>query len=183
MSDGKRRVCLGAFAGAHGVKGDLKIKTFTEAEENVAAYGAVESEDGARRFHLRVVSVLKPGLALARATEVRTREEAEALAGVRFYVDRGALPPAEDGEYYVEDLIGLTATGEDGAKIGAVTAVQDFGAGPILEISLSGGGKGAIFIPFSDRAIPVVDLAGRCITITNAALTAAKSGAGGRAPS
>ena len=85
-----KKTCLGAFAGAHGVRGEAKIKTFTAEAENIAAYGPVTSEDGKRRFTLTVVKTLKDGFVLARAPEIASREDAEALKGVRLYVDRSA---------------------------------------------------------------------------------------------
>ena len=103
----EKRVCLGAFAGAFGVKGDVKVKAFTETPENIAAYGPVETEDGARRFTLEIVRSVKPGLLLVRAPEIESREDAESMKGVRFYVDRDCLPAPGEDEFYIEDLVGL----------------------------------------------------------------------------
>lgn len=163
----RRRICLGAFAGAHGVKGEAKVKAFTESEEGVAAYGPVESEDGGRRFTLRFIRILKPGLALVAAPEIASREDAAALAGVRLYVDRAALPAPAEGEFYIEDLIGLDAVDDTGAPLGRITAIHNFGAGDILEI---GEGAGAFMTPFSGPAAPTVDFACGRITIAAAAL-------------
>lgn len=162
--NGEKRVCLGAFAGAHGVRGEIKIRAFTEAEENISAYGPL-SDDKRRAFTIKVLRVLKPGLVLARAAEIATREEAEALAGVRLYVDRNALPPAEEGEFYIEDLVGLHAFDEDGAPLGRVAAMHNFGAGDILELA---GDKRSVFVPFSDEAAPSVDIAAGRIVIRRA---------------
>lgn len=164
----RRRVCLGAFAGAHGIKGEAKVKTFTDSEGGVALYGPVESEDGARRFTLKFIRVLKKGLALVAAPEIRTREDAAALAGVRFFVDRARLPAAGEGEYYPGDLIGLAAIGDDGAPLGKVVAFYNFGAGDILEFE-AGDGKRTM-VPFTDAAVPTVDLEGGVVTIAVAAL-------------
>jgi 16S rRNA processing protein RimM len=172
---GGRLVCLGAFAGAHGVRGEIKVRTFTETEENISAYGPLTTEDGARRFTLRVLRVLKPGLVLAKAAEIRTREDAEALARTRLYVPRGALPAPAEGEFYIEDLIGLAAVDEEGARLGEVVGVHNFGAGDILEVSEQKGASG-YFVPFSDDAAPSVDLVRGEITILGAAFDAAKTG-------
>lgn len=162
------RVCLGAFAGAHGVNGEVKVKTFTQAEESVARYGAVETEDGARRFALKFIRVLKPGLALVSAPEIRTREAAQALAGTRLFVDRARLPDPEEGEFYLDDLVGLTARDETGAALGAVSAIYNFGAGDVLEIK--GGPSGPLLVPFTRIAIPAVDLSAGVLTVAAAAL-------------
>lgn len=164
MSDpGKRLICLGAFAGAHGVRGDVKIRTFTEAEENIAAYGPLTTEDGKRAFTLKVARLLKPGLMLARAAEISTREEAEAVAGLRLHIARERLPPASEGEFYIEDLIGLSAFDLTGAPLGRLVAVHDFGAGEFLE--LFADEKDPLYIPFSNAAVPSIDLTGGRIVI------------------
>lgn len=157
------RVCLGAFAGAHGVRGETKVRTFTAREDGVAAYGPVESEDGRRRFALSFIRVLKPGIALAAAPEITSREDAEALAGVRLFVDRAALPPPAAGEFYIDDLIGLAAIDTSGQARGRVVALYNFGAGDILELEAADGGL--TMIPFSDAAAPAIDLAAGTITI------------------
>lgn len=164
----RTRVCLGAFAGAFGVKGEAKVKTFTESEDGIARYGALESEDGRRRFTLTFIRVLKPGLALVSAPEIKSREDAAALAGVKLYVDRAALPAADDGEYYVEDLVGLAAVDDAGRPLGRIVAVYDFGAGGVLEIEDADGTT--IMVPFSDAAVLSVDLARGVATIAAAAL-------------
>lgn len=155
----KRRVCLGAFAGAHGVKGEARVKTFTARPENVAAYGPVESEDGKRRFTLQIVRVLKPDLVLVRATKIASREDAAALAGTKLYVDRAALPEPDDDEFYIEDLVGLAAFTEDGAALGEVVAVHNFGAGNLIEIAKVAGEKGPLMLLFTRDSVPEIDLA------------------------
>ncbi len=161
----KKRVCLGAFAGAHGVKGEAKVKTFTAAPENVAAYGPVESEDGKRLFSLRFIRLLKPDLALVSAQEIASREDAAALAGVKLYVDRAALPAAADGEFYIDDLIGLSAITENGAPHGEVVAVHNFGAGDLIELAKAPGAKTSLLLPFTSDLIPEIDLDGGSITV------------------
>jgi 16S rRNA processing protein RimM len=169
----RTRICLGAFAGAHGVRGEARVKTFTESEEGVARYGAVETETGDRCFTLSFIRVLKPGLALVSALEIKNREDAQALAGTLFYVDRAALPAAADDEFYVEDLIGLRAVDIVGADLGRVEAVYNFGAGDIVELRGALGGSAPILAPLTRAAIPVIDIAGGRITVDAAALAEA----------
>jgi len=173
------RICIGAFAGAHGVKGETKVKTFTASEEGVAKYGLVESEDRKRRFTLTFIRVLKPGLALVSAPEIKSREDAAALAGTRLYVERSALPPAGEDEFYIDDLIGLDAAENSGAPLGRVTAVHNFGAGDVIELSGPPGGAGALLLPFTRAVVPVVDIAGRRIIVDAAALAEIEAGGEG----
>lgn len=182
MSGETKRICLGAFAGAHGVKGEAKIKTFTEAPENVAAYGPVTSEDGKLRFTLSFVKALKDGFVLVRAKEIKTREDAEALKGVRLYVDRDVLPAPEEDEFYLDDLVGLAAVDEDGLSLGAVRAVYNFGAGDLIELADIPGVKGVTLVPFTKEAVPEVDLSAGRLTVARAALEGL-SGADGKNPS
>lgn len=167
---GKKRVCLGAIAGAHGVRGEMRIKTFTEAPDNIAAYGPLESEDGGRRFTLKVVRVQAGGMVIARAPEVGTREEARSLKGVRLYAARSALPEPEEDEFYLDDLVGLRATDKSGAPLGRVSAVYNFGAGDLIELKGAPGNKGARLIPFTRAAVPAVDVGAGTITVDPAAL-------------
>lgn len=167
------RICLGAFAGAHGVKGEAKVKTFTASEDAISRYGAVESEDRRRRFTLRFIRVVKPGLALVAAPEIASREDAAALAGTRLYVDRARLPDADEDEFYIEDLVGLAAAADDGAPLGKVIALHNFGAGDIVEIR---GDDGALMVPFTLAAIPEVDIARGRIIIARAALAEIDAG-------
>ncbi|MDG4575290.1 MAG: ribosome maturation factor RimM [Defluviicoccus sp.] len=156
-----RRVCVGAFAGARGLNGDVWVKSFTAAPEDVAAYGPVSDAAGVRRFTLNVVGHGSGGV-IARIDGIADRTAAEAVKGIELFVDRAALPaPAED-EFYFADLIGLMAERADeqdeaARPIGRVDAVHDFGAGAVLEIALAQGG--VAMVPFTREAVPAVDLA------------------------
>lgn len=171
LSD-RKRICLGAFAGAHGVKGDVLIKAFTETPKNIAAYGPVETEDGKRSFTVQVLRDHKPGIVIVRAPEIASREDAAALKGVRLYVDRTALPAPDEDEFYLDDLIGLRAADETGADAGHVVAVHNFGAGDLIELGDIPGVAGARIIAFTKDAVPGVDLPGGRITITRTAIEA-----------
>lgn len=170
MSDKPQRACLGAFAGAHGVRGDALVKTFTEAAKNIAAYGPVESEDGKRRFTLTFLRETKPGLALVRAPEIKSRDAAAALKGERLYVARAALPATDSDEFYLDDLVGLEAFDETGAPAGRIAAVHNFGAGDLLELKDIPGVKGMRMIAFTRETTPTVDLDAGRVTILRAAL-------------
>lgn len=160
MSDAEtaRRVCLGAVAGAFGVRGEVRLKPFTDDPEAIAAYGPLETEQGERRFEVRLTRVVKGGVA-ARLSGVATREQAEGLRGTRLYAPRDALPPPEDeDEFYHADLINLAVVDLSGALLGAVRAVQNYGAGDMLEIAPPGGGK-TVLLPFTRAEAPHIDLA------------------------
>ena len=155
------RVLVGAIAGAHGVHGQLRIKSFTDDPASVAAYGPVSDESGQRQFKLIVTGQAKGGV-IARIDGIADRSAAEALRGLRLYVDRAVLPPPASGEYYRIDLIGLRAELADGSLYGRIANVEDYGAGDILEIARPDGTME--LLPFSDRTVPVVDLAaGRAV--------------------
>lgn len=159
----KKRVCLGAVAGAHGVRGEFKIKAFTQTPEMVAAYGPVETEDG-RRLTLTVIGNLKNSLVLARAPEIKDRNDAEALKGARLYIERAKLPATEPDEFYLEDLVGLSVFNETGAPLGMVAAVYNFGAGDIIELKNIPDVNGVRLIAFTKENVPAVDLdAGRLV--------------------
>ena len=149
------RVCLGVIVGARGLKGELKVKTFTQVPEDIAAYGPLEDETGGRRVELTVTGQAK-GVMIARVEGVQDRTAADKLKGLRLYVGRDKLPPPDEDEYYHSDLIGLGATAPQG-DLGTVRRVFDFGAGDILEIA--GGAFGTVMVPFTRACVPVVDLA------------------------
>ena len=154
------RVCLGAIAGAYGVRGEVRLKSFCARPEDIAAYGPVESEDGTRKFDVRLGHVVAGGLS-ARLSGVASREAAEALRGMRLYVPRARMPDPGDDEFYHADLIGLEAADTGGAILGKVAAVLNHGAGDILEVR---GPKGALLLPFTRAVVPTVDLgAGRIV--------------------
>ena len=155
-------ICVGAIAGAHGVKGDVRLKSFCAIPEDIALYGPFLTEDGAREFHLKLGKTIKNGFA-ARVKGVVSREDAEALKGIRLFAPRDRLPDLPDDEYYHSDLIGLAVFDTGGTQIGTVSAIHDHGAGDLLDIRLKGSSQSAL-LPFTRAAVPTVDLAtGRII--------------------
>lgn len=160
------KVCVGQITGAHGVRGLVKVKPFTAAPEDLTAYGPVSDEAGARRLALQLLSWAKDQW-IVKVEGVADRDAADALRGLRLYVDRTALPEPEEDEFYHADLIGLPAVLADGSVFGTVRAVFDFGAGEMLEIARPGAGPGgsSVMMPFTRAAVPVVDIAGRRIVV------------------
>ena len=156
MSAAEKRVCVGAVGAAHGVRGAVRIKSFTANPEDIARYGPLEDESGERHFTLRITGAAK-GVLIAQLSGVADRNRAEAVRGLRLYLPRAALPPPEDEEYYHADLIGLDAVLTDGTLVGEVRAVHDFGAGDTLEIARPDGPPAVV--PFTKAVVPEVDLA------------------------
>ena len=156
------RVCVGAIAGAFGVKGEVRLKSFCTEPEAIADYAPLFSEDGGRSFGVKITRRLNGGLAV-RLSGVSTKEEADALRGVSLFADRSKLPSLPDDEFYHTDLIGLEVLDAGGAMLGTVRAVYNHGAGDILEI-FAPGRKTALLLPFTKAIVPTVDLtAGRII--------------------
>ncbi|MCW1930710.1 ribosome maturation factor RimM [Pararhodobacter zhoushanensis] len=155
------RVCVGAIAGAFGVRGEVRLKSFCAQPEAIGAYAPLYTEDGKRSFTVKLGSPVPNGLS-ARLSGIASREEAEALRGTRLYADRDKLPSLPDDEFYHADLIGLTVLDTGGTELGRVTSVQNHGAGDLLEIQIPA--KGSALIPFTLAIVPTVDLAsGRVI--------------------
>lgn len=148
-------LCVGVIGAARGLKGEVRIKSFTADPGDLAAYGALRDEAGEIRFKLKVIGRHKEQL-VARIEGVNDRDAAEALNGIRLYVRRDQLPQLEDGEFYLADLVGLAAVLEDGADWGRVVLADDFGAGPVLEIELVDGKK--VMVAFTLATVPEVDL-------------------------
>lgn len=156
-------VVLGVGGAPHGIKGELRIKTFTEDPLAIGDYGPLSGSDGST-YEITAVRPAKT-VVVARLKGVNSREAAEALNGVEFSVPRSVLGDGEldDGEFFHADLIGMMATDEDGGRHGRVVAIHDFGGGDMLE--LSGGGRNSVFIPFTQAAVPTVDMAAGQIII------------------
>lgn len=161
MSDA--RICVGALAGAFGVKGEVRLKSFTAEPEAITDYGPFYDEAGTRVFEIEITRAINNGFA-ASVAGVKTKEEADALRGVRLFADRDALPGLPDDEFYHADLIGLEVVDTGGKVLGRVTAVHNHGAGDLLEVS-GPGLKSPALLPFTQAAVPTVDLsAGRIVS-------------------
>ncbi|MFC7703027.1 ribosome maturation factor RimM [Plastorhodobacter daqingensis] len=151
------RVCVGAIAGAFGVKGEVRLKSFCTDPGAIAGYGPLWTEDGRRSFDIRITRAVTNGLA-ARLSGVATKEDADALKGVQLYADRSRLPGLPDDEFYHADLIGLAVFDTGGTALGTVRAIHNHGAGDILEIHAPGR-REALLLPFTQAAVPTVDVA------------------------
>ena len=159
MAGPSNRICVGAIAGAFGVRGEVRLKSFCAVAEDIATYGELFSEDGRRRFAVKLTRPVNGGLG-ARLSGIETKEQADALKGATLWADRAALPSLPDDEFYHADLIGLEVMDTGGASLGRVRAIYDHGAGDILEVY---GSSGILLIPFTRAAVPTVDLAARRI--------------------
>ena len=151
------QICLGAIAGAFGVKGEVRLKSFTTQPEDVAAYGALTSEDGSREFTVTLTGQTAKGALVVRLSEVLTKEQADDLRGLRLYVPRERLPSLPDDEFYHADLIGLEVFDTAGGSLGRVKAVLNHGAGDLLEVH-GPALKSTVLLPFTREAVPTVDL-------------------------
>lgn len=157
-----KRVCVGVIVGAHGVRGAVRVKSFTEEARGLTSYGVLTDEAGARRFALQPVGAAR-GAVLARVDGIADRDAAEALRGTRLYAERGAFPATRENEFYLADLIGLAVETKDGAKLGRVRTIENFGAGDLIDLELAAGGSA--YLPFTKAVAPLVDLAGGRIVV------------------
>ncbi len=156
------RVCLGVVAGAHGVRGLVKIKSFTAEPLDIGAYGPLSDAKGQRQYDPTIKGQVKETV-LAAFAGVTDRDQAQALRGTRLYVARSVLPePEDEEEFYNADLIGLRVENNAGEELGSVKAMHNFGGGDLLEV-LPPEGKSWL-LPFTKQAVPLVDIkAGRVV--------------------
>jgi 16S rRNA processing protein RimM len=158
------RICVAQIGAAHGIRGEVRLRSFTQDPAAVAGYGPLESEDGARRFTIEALRPAKDHF-VARLAGVDDRDAAEKLANLKLYVSRDRLPPIEDNDtYYHADLVGLVAVTPDGTALGTLTAVHNFGAGDLLEIKPQGGGE-PLMVPFTETAVPEIDMKTRRMVV------------------
>jgi len=163
MAGAEKRSLLGVILGARGLRGDVRIKTFTEQPEDIASYGPLSDEAGARRFDIVSVKPASGGV-FARVAGIEDRGAAEALKGVGLYIERAALPQPEAESWYHADLVGLAAVAPNGSRLGRVKAVQNFGAGDLLEVDFAGQ-NGTELVPFTRAFVPEVDVAAKRIVL------------------
>jgi 16S rRNA processing protein RimM len=150
-----RDVLFAAILGAHGLKGEVRLKTFTATFETLGAYGPLHAKDG-RAFTLASLRAGKDGEAVAAFEEIASRDAAENLKGVELFVARAVLPPAETEEFYHADLVGLVAEDPLGRRIGRVAAIHNFGASDVLVIARDGGDE--VLIAFTRENVPEIDV-------------------------
>jgi 16S rRNA processing protein RimM len=156
-------VLVGVIGAAHGVRGAVRVKSYTSEPSAIAAYGPLHDETGTRSFEFEALRPLRDDLFVARFKGVADRQTAEALAHTGLYMPRDRLPLLEEEEFFHADLIGLMAETTAGAALGTVVAVRNFGAGDILEIAPPEGET--LLVAFTKATVPVVDLAGRRLVV------------------
>lgn len=166
-TNSEKRVCLGVIVGAHGIRGEVKVKSWTEADYDIGAYGKLQNKDASKLFVLKVVGHSKE-LLRCKIKGVDDRNAAEALIGTELYVSRDVLPELEEEEYYQTDLIGLKVIEQSsGQNIGVVSGIYNFGAGDILEIKLQSTGKTEM-IPFTKQYVPEIKISDGCVLVSSA---------------
>ena len=155
-------VCVAVVATAHGLRGALKLRCFTERPQDVAAYGPVFDRRGKRLFELHLIGPA-PGGVLARAEGIADRSAADALRGTELFVPRTALPEPAPDEFYYSDLEGMEALRSDGSHLGFVRSVDNFGAGDLIEVQVEDGRR--VTLPFTRRTVPSIDLERRRLVV------------------
>jgi len=164
------RICVARIGAAHGVRGEVKLWSFTEEPAAVANYGPLETQDGTRCFEIETLRAAKDHF-VARIAGVNDRDAAEKLRNIELYIPRARLPKIEETDtFYHADLVGLDAITPDGARVGTVHALHNFGAGDIIEIAPAGGGD-PLMLPFNETTVPKIDVAARQIVVVPPAET------------
>jgi 16S rRNA processing protein RimM len=157
------KICVGQIAGAHGVQGFVRLKSFTEDPYNIFDYKPLTDESGKRVFNISQKKVMNDHFVVA-VDGVKDREAAQALGSVKLYIARSLLPKPKRQEYYQSDLIGLKALDKDGRVYGIVMSVHDYGAGPFIEIGISR--RDSFMLPFTNVCVPDVDLKAGTVIIS-----------------
>ncbi|HEY2426857.1 MAG TPA: ribosome maturation factor RimM [Pseudolabrys sp.] len=164
------RICVARIGAAHGVRGEVKLWSFTEDPAAVAQYGPLETQDGTRCFEIEALRAAKDHF-VARIAGVNDRDAAESLRNIELYIPRARLPKIEEADtFYHADLVGLDAVTPDGARVGTVHALHNFGAGDIIEIAPDGGGE-PLMLPFNETTVPKIDVAARQVVVVPPAET------------
>lgn len=163
-SANEKRVLVGRIGAPHGVKGEVRLMSFTEDPKAIRVYGPLTDARGTMQFEIAALRPLRDNLFVARFAGIATREAAEALTNTDLYVGRDAFASTAEDEFYRADLIGLAARTAAGEPIGYVAHVLNFGGGDILEIVPASGGE-SLLVPFTKAAVPFVDVAGGSLVI------------------
>ena len=164
------RICVARIGAAHGVRGEVKLWSFTEVPTAVASYGPLETQDGTRRFEIEALRPAKDHF-VARIAGIGDRDAAEKLRNLELFIPRARLPKIEEADtFYHADLIGLMAVTRDGETIGVISAVHNFGASDVIEIKPAAGGD-PLMVPFTETTVPEIDLDARRIVVVRPAET------------
>jgi 16S rRNA processing protein RimM len=156
-------VLVGRFGAAHGVRGEVRLQSFTQDPKAIGRYGPLTGADG-RCFKLTSVRLVKDAMLVVRVEGIADRAAAEALTNLDLSIDRSMLPPPDDEEFYVADLIGLAAVTEAGDVLGTIVDMPNYGGGDLIEVRPTSGGETLLY-PFTKAVVPTVDLAARRVTI------------------
>ncbi|HTT83895.1 MAG TPA: ribosome maturation factor RimM [Rhizomicrobium sp.] len=159
-------ILLGVVIGAQGLGGEVRVKTFTETPEHLSVYGPLRTEQG-RVLEIAATRAVKGGTLVVRFKGVEDRSAAEALANLRLFVPRNALPATEQDEFYHADLIGLRAQDSEGRVLGEIRAIHNYGAGDVIEILRADGS--ALLLPFTRDFVPRIDLPNKFVVISEPA--------------
>jgi 16S rRNA processing protein RimM len=151
-----RLIPLGIFGAPHGVRGELRVKSYTQEPKAIGAYGDLRDKAGARTFRFAALRLIKDDMLVARLDGVDSREKAERLNGVELFARRVQLPPPSDDEFYHDDLVGLEAVTREGEALGRVVALRNFGAGDILEIASTAASE-TLLLPFTKAVAIAID--------------------------
>mgnify|MGYP003339994773 FL=1 len=158
------RVAVGVFGAPHGVRGEIKIKSYTGDPLSIADYAPLTDKTGERRFVLKKARPLKDDLLIVTVEGVTDRDAAARLTNLELYASREDMPEAEEDEFYHADLIGLKAIDESAVEMGSVIAIHNFGAGDIIEIKPKAGGP-SLLLPFTKKVVPHIDLVKGTLTL------------------
>jgi 16S rRNA processing protein RimM len=159
-----RLICVGIFGAAHGVRGQLRVKSYTQDPKAIGAYGDLTDQTGSRTFKFVEMRRLKDDMLVVRLAGIDSREAAEKMTGGLLFARRGQLPPPSDDEFYWDDLVGLEAVTREGETLGRVVALQNFGAGDILEVAPERGGE-SLLLPFTKAVAVAIDFEASRIVI------------------
>ena len=176
VARGDKRVLVGVFGAAQGVRGEVRLKSYTGEARDIGTYGPLSTEDGGRSFKVLSLRAVKDDILVARIEGIDHRDAAAALTNTRLFVPRDRLPPPDAEEFYHIDLVGLLAQDEGGASLGRVEGVENYGAGDILEIAPDRPGE-TLLVPFTLAFVPTIDFATGRLVVARGALVAEDEGA------
>ena len=169
-----RRILVGRFGAPHGIRGEVRLQSFTQEPKAIAGYSPLAASDG-RAFTLVSVRLVKDNMLVARVAGISDRTAAEGLTGLELTVDRAALPPPDADEFYIADLVGMRAVDSAGEAIGTIIGVPNYGGGDLVEVRPVAGGETLLF-PFTRAVVPEIDFAAGSLTIVPPAETDAEEG-------
>lgn len=155
------RILVGRFGAPHGVRGEVRLQSFTQDPKAIGGFGPLSTRDG-RVMTLKSLRLVRDAMLVVQVDGVADRTAAQALTGLELHVERDRLPPPDEEEFYVADLIGLEAVDRDGSALGTIVDVPNYGGGDLVEIRT---GETTLLLPFTKEVVPVVDIAARQVTV------------------